>query len=72
MTYEEALKLLGYKETITVSEATQGWLVAEVQDVIDRRGIGGLKGWEGREIRAIFDGKFPPEPVRPSETRGAP
>ena len=70
MTYDEALDLIGYgDERIIVSEPTQRWLIACVQDVIDRLGVEGLKGHEGDEIRAIFDGRFPPEPVRPSELK---
>ena len=65
MTYEEALDLIGYgDEKITVSEPTQRWLIAEVQDVIERLGAEGLKGPEGDNIRAIFDGRFPPDPPR--------
>ena len=68
MTYEDALDLIGYgDEKITVSEPTQRWLIECVQDVIDRLGVEGLEGFEGDDIRAIFDGRFPPEPVRPSE-----
>jgi len=67
-TYQQALDLIDYgDETITVSEPTQRWLVKVVQDVIDRLGVEGLKGYEGDEIRAIFDGRFPADPVRPSE-----
>ena len=68
MTYDEALDLIGYgDDKITVSEPTQRWLIECVQDVIDRLGVEGLKGYEGDEIRAIFDGRFPADPVRPSE-----
>ena len=68
MTYEDALDLIGYgDEKITVSEPTQRWLIECVQDVIDRLGVEGLEGFEGDNIRAIFDGRFPPEPVRRSE-----
>lgn len=68
MTYQEALDLIGYgDETITVSEPAQRWLIECVQDVVDRLGVEGLKGYEGDEIRAIFDGRFPADPVRPSE-----
>ena len=56
MTYEEALDLIGYGDDIvTVSEPTQRWLIAEVQDVIEHLGAEGLKGPEGDNIRAIFD-----------------
>jgi hypothetical protein len=67
MTYEQALKLPGCTEPLSVSEPTRGWLVEMVQEVIDREGVAALDGFEGDEIRAIFDGRFPPKPMRPGE-----
>jgi len=69
MDYETACRMLGYTEAFSVSEPTRRWLVSQVEAVITAEGPEALDGPEGDMIRAIFDGRFPPEPLRPSERR---
>lgn len=66
MTYEEAREALGVLP-VSLSEPMKLWLVGQVEDIISRLGVDGLRGWEGRNLINVFNGNFPPEPRREGE-----
>jgi hypothetical protein len=68
VTYEEACILLGWDGAILpMDETTQGWLVKWTTDIIDRLGVEGLDSFEGMMLKDVFEGRFPPELLKPGE-----